>query len=163
MGRAFIHGWVGLPSQGEIYLEHGVPRQVRVDATAMVDVERLVDEIGDLTGLHVTLGPWEADEEAEEMEAAVHVHAQDAAEVLTRLAQASAETFYDRYHKPIETSDTDFDDEAYAHDVNAALEVWGLHWGQVDEVALRVAYQRALHQAVAEIATAIARQPTLKH
>jgi hypothetical protein len=153
MGRAFIHGWLSLPSEGEIFLEHGVPRQVRIAATALIDVERLVDEIADVTGLRVTIGCWEPDESDEGVEAVVHVHAADVAEILQRLAQGSAETFYDRYHKPIEASDTDFDDEAYAQDFNVALGVCGLQWGQLDEPALRVAYQRALHQAVDEIAS----------
>lgn len=152
MGRAFIHGWISLPSQGETYLEHGVPRQVRVAETVLPDVERLADEISDLTGLHVTVGHWQMDESAEEMTAKVHVDAQDAGEILSRLAQASAESFYDRYHKTIDASDTDFDDEAYAQDFNVALDVCGLHWGQLDPQVLRRTYQRALHRAVDEIA-----------
>ena len=154
IGSAFMHGWVSLPSRGEIYLEHGVPRHVRIDDKITADVERLVDEIIDVTGLHVTLDRWLPAEEAGEIVAAVHVSVQDISEVLKRLARASAETFFDRYHKPIDASDTDFDDEACAQDVNTALQVCGLQWAQfhLDQPALRGSYRQALHQAAAEIA-----------
>jgi hypothetical protein len=152
MARAFVHGWISLPSQGELYLEHGVPRQVRVADTDSVDVERLLDEVMDVTGLHATVGRWVSDEEAGEMEAMVQVHPEDVTEVLRRLAQRSAETFYDRYHKPMDAGDVDFDDEAYAQDMNEALAVCGLHWGQLDDNALRFTYRQALHRAVYDIA-----------
>jgi hypothetical protein len=156
MGRAFMHGWVSLPSQGEIYLEHGVPRQVRIDSHAMADTERLVDEIADVAGLHVTLDAWTPDEEETgELVAAVRINAQEIAEVLQRLARASAETFYERYRKTIDTGDTDFDDEACAQDFNMALQACGLQWSQLqppDLSALRMNYRRFLHQAADEIA-----------
>jgi hypothetical protein len=152
MGQAFVHGWISLPSQGELYLEHGVPRQVRVSDAEAVDVERLLDEVMDMSGLHVTIGHWEADDEAGEMAATVRVHPEDVTEVLRRLAQRSAEAFYDRYRKPMDAADLDFDDEAYAQDVNEALAVCGLRWGQLDDNTLRFTYRRALHRAVDEIA-----------
>ncbi len=151
MGQAFLHGWVSLPSQGELYLEHGVPRLVRVADAHSVDVERLLDELADVSGLHATIGRWEADEDAGEMEATVQVHPEDVTEVLRRLAQRSAEAFYDRYHKPMDAGDLDFDDEAFAQDMNEALAVCGLRWGQLDERTLRFSYERALHEAVEDI------------
>ena len=151
MGRAFGHGWISLPSEGELYLEHGVPREVRVAGRDPADVERIADEVSDIAGVRVTIGRWEADEEAGEMEAVVHVAAEDVSEVLQRLAHASAETFYDRYHKPMDSSDIDFDDEAYAQDMGFALEVCGLKWGQIDDRPLRHAYLRALHREIEEI------------
>jgi hypothetical protein len=151
MGRAFGHGWIGLPSEGEVYLEHGIPRQVRV-VTSSVDVERMAEEVADIAGMHVTLGRWEADQETGEMEAVVHIAAEDVNEILKRLAHASAETFYDRYQKPMDASDLDFDDEAYAQDMNYALAVCGLHWGQIDDRPLKRTYLRALHREVEEMA-----------
>ncbi len=152
MGQAFIHGWISLPSQGELFLEHGVPRMVRVDAPQAIDVERLLDEIADVTGLHATIGRWEADADTGDTQAIVQVHPQDVTEVLKRLAHASAETFYDRYRKPLDASDLDFDDEAFAQDMNEALSVCGLHWGQLDDRALKWSYERALHGAIDDIA-----------
>lgn len=155
MGSAFMHGWIGLPTEGEMQLEHGVPRRVRVAGTALVDVERLADEIADVTGLHVTLAHWEPADVAGELEAVLHVNSEDLAAVLQLLAHASAEAFYDRYHKPMDVGDVDFDDEAYAQDFNLALGVCGLHWGQIDQAALRDRYRLALHGAV----DAIVRHP----
>lgn len=152
MGRASMHGWIALPSEGEVYLEHSVPRQVWVPGTRLVDVERLAGEVADVTGLHVTIDRWDVDEEAQGIEAGVHINAEDLGKVLERLAQASAETFYDRYHKPMDAGDTDFDDEAYAQDVAMALDACGMHWGQFDPHALRTTYEHALHQAVDDIA-----------
>lgn len=151
MGRAFMHGWISLPSQGELYLEHGIPREVRVADALPVDVERLLDEVDDVTGLHVTLGHWQADEETGELEATVQVHAEDVTEVLLRLAKASAENYYDRYHRMMDASDIDYDDEAYAEDMNHALEVCGLRWNQLEDAALKRAYRQALHRAVEDI------------
>lgn len=150
MGRAFMHGWVSLPTQGEVYLEHGLPRRLWIVGAA--DVERLVDEIADLTGLNVTLGRWEAGDEVGQVEAAVNIDARDIGEVLRRLALVSAETYYDRYRKPIEASDVDYDDEAYAQDCNFALDACGLNWKQIDDTVLRSDYRRALHRAIEEIA-----------
>jgi len=85
------------------------------------------------------------------MEAPLRVDAAEIVEVLRRLAQTSAETFYDRYHKRIETADTDFDEEAYAHDFGMALDVCGLHWDQVAQPMLHDGYLRMLHEAADEI------------
>src|SRR5512135_1115177 len=117
MGNSLAHGWVDLPTQGEAYVEHGLPRRVSVSADAPVDAERLAQEIADMTGLRVTLGAFAPGEEPGQLEAGVEVSPQDLDEVLRRLAQASAEVFYDRYRKAIDAEDTDFDDEAYAQDL----------------------------------------------
>lgn len=152
MGRAFVHGWVSLPSQGELYLEHGVPREVRIAEADRVDVERIIDEVMDVTGLHVTIGHWEADAESGDMHAVIEIHPEDVTEVLRRLAQRSAEAFYDRYQKPMDASDIDFDEEAFAQDMTEALSMCGLHWGQLDDRSLRFTYRQALHRAVDDIA-----------
>jgi len=155
MGSAYMHGWISLPSACDMLLENGVPVAVRAHGKQAVDMERLVDDIAAVSGLHVTVGPWRTSDAAEDMKATLHVDAQEIDEVLRRLAQASAAVFYDRYHKPIDATDTDFDDEAYAYDFGCAMEVCGLHWNQTDERGLRQDYLRRLHQAAAEMA----RQP----
>jgi hypothetical protein len=152
MGDSLVHGWVSLPTRGEAYLEHGVPRRASVAGDAPVDVGQLAEEITDMTGLRVTLGTFEPGEEPGQLEAGVDVSPQDLNEVLGRLAQASAEVFYDRYRKPIDAEDTDFDDEAFAQDLGTALEACRLHWGEVDEAALRERYRLTLHSACEEIA-----------
>lgn len=155
MGSAYMHGWISLPAEGDLYMEHGVPRQVRLnrDSWLMMKREQLVDEIADLSGLHVTLGEWEACEDFnDEMAATIQVNPRDITEVLNRLAHASAETFYDRYHKPIDESDTDFDTEACAQDFNIALQACHMKWDQLDKPAMRDCYRHALHQAIDEFA-----------
>ena len=44
MGSAFMHGWVSLPTWGEMYLEYEVTRRLRKDGKVMADVELLVEE-----------------------------------------------------------------------------------------------------------------------
>lgn len=155
MGRAYPQGWVSLPTHGDIFLEHGLPRRLWVADSAAADFERLADEIADLTGLHVTLDDWEPGEDGSGMEAELHVNPADIDMVLHRLAQSSAETFVDRYQKPIDAEDIDYDDEAYAQDMVTALDLCGLHWGQVDAAGLREGYRLALHRASEEIAAQV--------
>jgi hypothetical protein len=146
-----MHGWVSLPTSGEVYVEQGLPRRVWVADGARADVERLAREVAAMVGVHVLLGAWEPSEDAEGMEAALHVIAADIGLVLGRLARSSAETFVDRYQKPIDSEDTDYDDEAYAQDMETALALCGLHWSDVDAQALRQDYRLALHRASEEI------------
>lgn len=153
MASALLHGWISLPTRGEVYVSHGVPRRIWVRPDAASDVERLRDEIAEITGLRVTLHAWEPSEDPGALEAAVQISAEDIGEVLRRLAQGSAETFYDRYRRPIGTGDTDFGEEAYAQDLGAALEFCGLGWQQVAQMSgLRERYDRELRADSEEIA-----------
>ena len=145
MDKEIVHGWVTLGPDVEVFLEHGVPTRVWVGV--MPEPALLTDEIRELTGLKVVLGPWEAGELPGELEAPLHVSPEYIGRLLEVLARASAETFYDRYHKPLDADDIDFDDEAYAQDFNSALQYCGLHWGDVDKDALAPTYLAALHRA----------------
>jgi hypothetical protein len=153
MDKEIIHGWVSLGPDAEVFLEHGVPTRIWVGG--MPEPALLLDEIRELTGLKVILGPWEAGEGSGELEAPLRVSSEYIGRLLEVLARASAETFYDRYHKPIDPEDTDFDEEAYAQDFNAALEYCGLHWGDVDKKALEQSYRATLHR----VAEAMTRAP----
>lgn len=146
MGSAFVSGWVSLPSQGEVYLEHGIPRQVWVPHSA-VDVSRLQREIMDATGFDTRLGAWQVGEAPGEMEAPLSIKPEEIDQVLERLAHSSAMTFYERYRKPLNEDDTDFDAEAYSQDINAALAFCGLGWSDVRDDELRQKYRRALYRA----------------
>ena len=154
MGRAFMNGWVSLPTCGELYLEHGLPHRVWAADRAAVDAERLSREITELTGLRVSLSAWEAAEDDEGIEAELKVSPADLNLVLLRLAGRAAETFVDRYQKPIDRDDSDYDAEAYAEAMQEALGLCGLRWGQVDTDALRKAYSLTLHRTSEEIAAA---------
>lgn len=151
MGRAFMNGWVSLPTCGEVCLEHGLPHRVWVGNGADVVADRLVEEVAKVTGLLVTLGPWEQDENAEGMEAVLGVNPADIDLILRQLAGAAAESFVDRYQKVIDSQDVDYDDEAFAEAMQTALGLCGLHWNQVNGWELRQEYCLALHQASKEI------------
>lgn len=153
MDKEIIHGWVTLGPDVEVFLEHGVPTRIWVGG--MPEPALLVDDIRELTGLKVALGPWEAGEAPGELEAALHVSPEYIGRLLELLARASAETFVDRYHKTMDADDTDFDDEAYAQDFNSALEFCGLRWGDVDKDALAPSYRSALHRAAETVARAV--------
>ena len=146
-----IHGWVALVADAEVFLEHGVPTRIWVAEEAM-STGALAEEIRELTGLQVTFGSWEAGEGPGEREAALHVSPGYIGRLLEVLAHASAEAYYDRYHKAIDADATDYDAEAYAQDFNAALEYCGLHWGEVDKEFLEQSYLASLHRAADEIA-----------
>ncbi len=146
-----IHGWVSLVADAEVFLEHGVPTRVWV-AEEAANTAALAEEIRELTGLQVSFGPWEAAEEPGEREATLHVRPEYIGRLLEVLAHASAEAFYDRYRKAMDPEDTDFDEEAYAQDFNAALEYCGLHWGDVEKDTLAQSYLATLHRACEQIA-----------
>ncbi|MFY9329147.1 MAG: hypothetical protein WAO76_14220 [Georgfuchsia sp.] len=152
MGRAFLNGWMSLPTCGDVYLEHGLPRRVWVTDSANVNVERLMNEVADLTGLLVILGAWEPGENEEGMEAELKVNPADIDLILQQLAGLAAETFADRYQKAIDSEDVDYDEESFAESMQTALNLCGLHWDQVNEGALRQEFCLALHQASQEIA-----------
>lgn len=153
MGRAYMHGWVSLPLGGEVFLEHGVPTRAWVSGDAAAHTANAVEGIRAVTGLNVTLEEWEPGEEPGQSEAWVHVSPREVGKVLQLLAYTSGEAFYDRYHKRIDAEATDYDEEAYAHDFDAALHFCGLHWGDVDKEVLHEAYVTALHAAVEEMAS----------
>ena len=89
----------------------------------------LLEEVSALGKLHVCLGAWESGERAGEHEASLTVSGREFAEVLRRLAVSSAELFVERYHKPVDEGDTDWDKLEYLKDFRAALEFCGLAWG----------------------------------
>jgi hypothetical protein len=156
MASVFFHGWISLPTRGEVYLAHGVPRRAWVSSDTPLDAETLCSEITELTGLQVTVSAWEASEDPGALEASVQVAPSDIGEVLRRLAHASAEAFYDRYHKAVDAGDTDFSEEAYAQDLGAALECCHLQWDRLgDASGLRTRYEQALKADIEAISRGV--------
>lgn len=147
MGTALMEGWVPLHSGAEVHLMHGLPDRVWMEGSMPPSGAELADEIFGVSGLHVRLGDWQTAAGELQFEAMVTVVREDLPEVLRRLAIASAEVYYDRYHKTMGPDDTDWDDEAYAQDFDMALHLCGLHWGEVDEAQLRNEYCEAMHRA----------------
>lgn len=132
MDTPLTHGWVELPSGFEVELEHGIPVRVGNAGLALPpDSAALEEEIARETGLRVQIGRWEPVEG--ELEARLTVSRDDLAEVLRRLARASASVFVDRFVKAYDEIDTDYGQGAFAQDFSLALGYCGLDWGSVDQ------------------------------
>jgi hypothetical protein len=152
MATAVKYGWVALPSGAEVLLERSVPVRLWTGDRSLVDKADLLGEIAAVSGFRVRIGAWEEETEEGELEAPLTVSPSELGHVLECLATAAAAVFYDRYRKPIEAADTDWDDESYAQDFDVALRLCGIHWGQVDEGRYRDGYCTAMHLASRELA-----------
>jgi len=75
----------------------------------------------------------------------VFVSGKDFAEVLRRLALSSAAMFIDRFHKPVDAGDVDWDRLEYLKDFREALDHCGLAWGDIDKDAHLDGYLETMH------------------
>ena len=73
-------------------------------------------------------------------------------EVLERLALSSAELFVDRFHKPVDKNDIDWDRLEFLNDFRKALNYCGLVWGDVDKTAYRDDYVETMHRETRRLA-----------
>ena len=141
------NGWERLPNGFDVEFRHGIPVRISDNGRGMaVPEEVLLEEVNSLGKLHVCLGNWESGERAGEHEACLTVSGREFAEVLRRLAIASAALFVERYHKPVDASDVDWDRLEYLKDFRAALEFCGLAWGDVDMDACFDDYAEVMHR-----------------
>lgn len=152
MEETIKEGWFTLPCGYDVHLEHGVPIRVSNNGEPLPAPPGLVQEVADLSGLQVAVGSWEPLERGAEMEAPVTVVREDLGKVLHNLALVSAGVFVDRYGKPIDPEDTDWDDEEYALDFGNALRYCGLKWGDVDKESYVEAYRAAMHGETVRLA-----------
>jgi hypothetical protein len=149
------NGWNRLPCGCDLELRHGVP--VRLSSTGEapeIPAATLSAEITALTGLHVSLGEWLPGEEAGEIQARIRVTADQFTEVLNRLALSAAVLFFDRYHKPVDRDDVDWDALEFANDFRRALDYCGLDWSDVDRDACKAGYLRTMHDETRRLAKA---------
>ncbi|MBI2313055.1 MAG: hypothetical protein HYU77_11200 [Betaproteobacteria bacterium] len=154
MGEMLKHGWVMLADDVEVHLDHGVPTAVCVKGGGLSEAAALARQVMEFTGLKVALGPWRPGERIAEQEAAVVVAREDLAEVVRRLATASARVFVDYYHKPVDEEDPDWDPEEFAQDFGNALKYCGLKWGEVDQDAYFRIYRDVMHAETARLVRA---------
>jgi hypothetical protein len=153
MARVISNGWERLPSGFDVEFRHGVPVRVSDNGKGTpADAALLGAEIAALGGLRVVPGEWHSGETAGEHEARLVVADDQFAAVLERLALAAAELFFDRFHKPVDASDVDWDRLEYLRDFGAALEHCGLARGTVDEEAWRAAYLDTMHRETRRLA-----------
>ena len=140
------NGWERLTTGFDVEFRHGIPIKVSVNGKGLTIPESvLVEEITALGKLRVQLGEWKSDEKVDEREARVIVSGKDFAEVLRRLALSSAAMFIDRFHKPVDVGDVDWDRLEYLKDYRAALDHCGLDSDDMDKDAYRDNYVETMH------------------
>ena len=147
--------WVRLSGGYDIEFRHGIPSRISDNGrpTGISDGE-LISEIREVAGLDVQIGDWTAGEAENEKEAVLVVSPTQLEEVLHRLAVASAALFVDRFHKPIDKSDIDWDTQEYAEDLRVALHHCGLQPGQVNRDEYLDGYVNAMHHETERLAGA---------
>ena len=145
--------WERLPSGFDVEFRHGIPIQVSDNGKGLTIPESvLVEEITALAKLHVQLDEWKSDEQADEHEARVIVSGKDFTEVLRRLALSSAAMFIDRFHKPVDTGDVDWDRLEYLSDFDEALDHCGLVRDDIDKDDYLADYIETMHRETQRLA-----------
>jgi len=154
-GPTAQNGWERLPGGCDLELRHGIPVRVsRLEKAAEITAAELAGEITALTGLRVRIEDWMPGEDAGELQARVRVDGSQFTTVLENLALSAARVFFDRYHKPIDRDDIDWDTLEYANDFRRALEYCGLDWQEVDREACKAGYLEAMHAETSRLAAA---------
>lgn len=147
------NGWERLSNGFDVELRHGIPIRLSDNGKGLtVPESALTDEIMTLTGLGVRMGEWQPAATANEHEAQLRVSGDQLDEVLGRLALAAASMFIDRYGKPIDTDDVDWDTLEFDTDFRTALDYCGLEWGAVDKDSYRGGYLDSMHQETRRLA-----------
>jgi hypothetical protein len=147
------NGWERLPSGFDVEFRHSIPIKVSDNGKGLTIPESvLAEEITALGKLHVQLGEWKSDEQAEGHEARVIVSGEDFTEVLRRLALSSAAMFIDRFHKPVDAGDVDWDRLEYLRDFRAALDHCGLASDDLDKDAYLDDYIETMHRETQRLA-----------
>jgi len=151
--RTARNGWERLPNGFDVEFRHGIPVRLSDNGRGVtVPEDVLQEEVTALGKLHVSLGDWEAGERSGEHEARLYVAGGDFSEVLRRLASASAALFVERYHKPVDAQDVDWDRLEYLKDFEAALECCRLSRGEVDDASCFDEYVDVMHRETRRLA-----------
>jgi len=147
------NGWHHLPCGCDLELRHGIPVRVSsAGATPDRPAAVLSEEVAAQTGLRVNLEEWLPGEAAGERQARIRVDGGEFREVLHRLALSAAALFFDRYHKPVDHEDVDWDTLEFANDFRRALDYCGLDWGDVDRKACMARYLKTMHAETRRLA-----------
>jgi hypothetical protein len=153
MNARMRNGWHRLPSGYDVEIRHGVPVRISNNGrSGAISDEGLCAETVALADLPVTIGEWTAGEGPGELEAPLFVDGGAFSEVLARLARAAAALFVDRYHKPVDAGDTDWDRLEYLKDFGAALGHCRLQAADVDQDACFDGYVEILHRETRRLA-----------
>jgi hypothetical protein len=148
-----LHGWQRLSNGFDVKFRHGIPVRLSDNGQALSGSgSALREEIAALARLRVRLGEWLPGEKPGEREAGIIVSGDQFAEVLRRLALSSAAVFYDRFRKPLDREDVDWDTLEYANDFHTALECCALEWDEVDKEAFTDGYVETMHHETRRLA-----------
>lgn len=151
------NGWQRLSNGFDVEFRHGIPIRLSDNGKALeIPAATLIDEITAVGGLDVELGEWLPGEDPNEHEARLTISSDQLEEVLRRLALSSAAVFFDRFHKPVDKDDVDWDTLEYVTDYRTALEYCGLAGSDTDKEAYRDAYLETMHQETRRLAQSAA-------
>jgi hypothetical protein len=140
-------GWERLSNGFDVEFRHGIPVRLSDNGSEQALVEpALIAEIEALAGLQVRRGDWHPGAAANEREAPLRVSGDQLETVLERLALAAANIYIDRYGKPVDRDDVDWDTLEFDTDFRTALECCELAWGEVDKERFRDGYLEAMHR-----------------
>lgn len=147
MAHTFNNGWKRLASGFDVEFRHAIPVRLSDNGDpGRSPGPQLLEEIARIAGLHVRLGRWLPGEHPNEHEARLYVDSGELREVLRRLAKSSAALFVERYHKPIDREDVDWDRLEYARDLSTALEDCDMQWEDIDRDAFLDDYLDVMHE-----------------
>lgn len=154
--------WVRLSGGYDVEFRHGIPFRVSDNGRSNpVSNPELIDEIRTIAGLDVRVGEWQAGEDENERVATLTITPAQLDEVLRRLARSSAALFVERFHKPIDQGDMDWDRLEYAEDFKLAVHLCGLEPGQVDRQEFLDRYVDVMHRE-SEILTEAIEPPVVR-
>lgn len=140
-------GWERLSNGFDVEFRHGIPVRLSDNGRDQGLLEpALMAEIAVLAGLQARRGEWQPGAAANEREAPLWVSGEQLETVLGRLALAAANIYIDRYGKPVERDDVDWDTLEFDTDFRTALEFCELAWDEVDKERFRNGYLDTMHQ-----------------
>lgn len=144
--------WLPVGAEARVHVCHGIPDRAYACEGGVPGIDELSGVVERATGLHVRVGSWHDSEAGDCLEADVHVAPEDFGEVLCRLAQASGQTYWDRYHTTLGPDDTDYLEAAFAADFNQALVHCSLCWGSAPPGDHYAQYGRTVREVCAALA-----------
>lgn len=139
-------GWSRIATSLDVEVQHGIPvRLANSDLTQQLNIEKITGMIRSLTGLKVSMHDW-ININADEQEWNICVDKKEFSEVLRRLALSSAALFVDRFHKPIDPTDVDWDEAEFNFDFNHAAEHCCIPYGTLNRKDYFDDYINTMHE-----------------
>jgi hypothetical protein len=146
-------GWERLPNGFDVEFRHSIPVRISDNGHGLdVPEDVLREEVTALGKLHICLGDWHSGETSGEREACLYGSDREFKEVLRRLAVSSAALFIDRFRKPIEDNDVDWDRLEFLKDFSVALDYCRLSMDDVDTQSCFEDYIEAMHHEALRLA-----------